>query len=354
MNLSQRLIWDVDAQKTNRHAPFIIAEAGVNHEGSIDTAKRLIDEAKEGGADAIKFQSYKAETLACKESPSYWDTSQEKSRSQYELFKRYDKFWKSEFEELSEYCKKAEIEFLSTPFDKESADFLAELVSTFKISSSDITNKPFIDHICSYKKPVLISVGASFLWEIDRAVHWLVEGGVNYALMHCVLNYPTLNVNANLRGIQTLKERYPRICIGYSDHTLPGDMRIMEYASLMGATIIEKHFTHDKNLPGNDHYHAMDKDDLKRFRKRCGEMLDILGAGNIDPRKDQQSARINARRSLVTSRMIKRGQVIMDEDLISKRPSTGIAPFEIERVIGMRASEDIPDDTILSWSMIVK
>ncbi|HXB39630.1 MAG TPA: N-acetylneuraminate synthase family protein, partial [Bacteroidia bacterium] len=148
--------------------PYVIAEAGVNHEGSMDLAKRLIDEAQEGGAHAIKFQTYKAETIASKDSPYYWDISKEPTRSQFELFKKYDKFWKKEYEELKKHCDKAGIEFLSTPFDAESAKFLNELMPVFKISSSDITNFPFIELQCSFNKPIILSTGASHLWEVQE------------------------------------------------------------------------------------------------------------------------------------------------------------------------------------------
>ena len=157
------------------HDPFIIAEAGVNHEGSMETAKRLIYEAKEGGADAIKFQTYKAETLASKHSPAYWDLSKESTESQFELFKKHDSFWKDEMLRLKEYCDELEIEFLSTPFDKESAIFLNEMMDVFKISSSDITNKPFIEFICEFGKPILLSTGASNLDEVKEAVSWITN-----------------------------------------------------------------------------------------------------------------------------------------------------------------------------------
>ncbi|MCX7729346.1 MAG: N-acetylneuraminate synthase family protein, partial [Bacteroidia bacterium] len=153
-------------KKNEIQKPFIIAEAGVNHEGSMELAKRLINEAAEGGADAIKFQSYKAETLASKNSPYYWDISKEPTRSQYELFKKYDKFWKKEYEELKKYCDQIGIEFMSTPFDIESANFLNELMDVYKISSSDITNLPFIEYQCRFGKPIILSTGASYLWEI--------------------------------------------------------------------------------------------------------------------------------------------------------------------------------------------
>ena len=217
--------------------PYIIAEAGVNHEGSMDLAKRLIDEAAEGGADAIKFQSYKAETLASKNSPSYWNLEKESTTSQFELFKKYDSFWKNEYEELKIYCDQAGIEFCSTPFDSESAKYLNDLMSFYKISSSDITNKPFIEQISSYKKPIILSTGASEHTEIKSALSWInnITDDINVALLHCILNYPTPNKNANLRMIIDLCKEYPKNIIGYSDHTLPEEMLSLYTATIYGA-----------------------------------------------------------------------------------------------------------------------
>ena len=230
--------------------PYMIAEAGVNHEGSVDLAKRLIEEAAEGGAQAIKFQTYKAATLASKDSPSYWDRSKEPTASQFELFQKYDKFWKSEYEELKKACDEFDIEFMSTPFDVSSADFLNDLMDVYKISSSDLSNLPFIEYQCSFGKPILLSTGASYLWEVQQAVELIQKSGVPLSLMHCVLNYPTLDENANLGMIRSLQKHFPDYLIGYSDHTLPGQMDVCVSATLMGAQIIEKHFTHDKKPAG--------------------------------------------------------------------------------------------------------
>lgn len=215
------LFKSINPYKSRIHYPYIIAEAGVNHEGNIDIAKRLIDEAYEGGANAIKFQTYKAEAIASKNSPAYWDLKKESTQSQFELFQKYDKFWKSEYEELKKHCDKVGIEFLSTSFDVESARFLNDLMDVFKISSSDITNKPFIEYICHFDKPIILSTGASYLHEIQEAVSWIEVYGNPLALLHCVLNYPTLDENANLGMIFDLRQRFPNKIIGYSDHTLP-------------------------------------------------------------------------------------------------------------------------------------
>lgn len=333
------------------YKPYVIAEAGVNHEGSMQIAKRLVDEAMLGGADAIKFQTYKANTLASKDSPAYWDTTKEPTKSQYDLFSKHDKFWKNEMEELKSYCDKVGIEFMSTPFDVASAAFLNNMMDVFKISSSDLTNKPFIEYICDFCKPIILSTGASSLSEIVEAVSWIEKKGNPLALLHCVLNYPTSDENANLGMIIDLKTKFPDKIIGYSDHTLPKDMKVCEIATLLGCVIIEKHFTHDKTLPGNDHYHAMDKDDLKLFRENIERVFKIIGNFKIKALEDEVLARANARRSLVALKNIPKGKVVEKDDLTYKRPAHGISPKFIDEVIGKTALIDIKDDAVLKWNM---
>lgn len=349
MNLTT-LIDNHSASPSNQLKPYVIAEAGVNHEGNMDLAYRLIDEAKEGGADAIKFQTYKAESIASKNSPSYWDLNEEPTESQYKLFQKYDKFWKKEFVALAEYCEKSNITFLSTPFDIESATFLNELMPVFKISSSDINNKPFIEYICQFQKPIILSTGASYMWEIEQSVSWIEKTGNPTAILHCILNYPTKDENAHLSLIRSLIRKFPDKVIGYSDHTLPFDMKTLEVASLLGAKIIEKHFTYNKSLPGNDHYHAMDKLDIKRFLERIDKLNELLGSEIRVPFESEQTSRLNARRSLVSSRNIPQGTIISYSDITWKRPSSGIDPRELDNVIGMVASSDIAQDTVLNWS----
>jgi sialic acid synthase SpsE len=332
--------------------PFIIAEAGVNHEASLDLAKLLIDEAKEGGADAIKFQTYKAESIASKFSPAYWDLTQEPTENQYELFKKYDMFWKKDFEELKIHCDKSDIEFLSTPFDTESACFLNDLMDVFKISSSDITNKPFIQYICEFEKPIILSTGASNLDEIKQALSW-IDAKVNpLALLHCILNYPTADSDANLGMILDLKEKFPEHLIGYSDHTLPNDMKTLEIAAILGARIIEKHFTYDKSLPGNDHYHAMDKEDLKLLNKNLGRIYELLGDNRKHALSIEEPARQHARRSLVASKTIKVGTILSIEHLDFKRPGSGISPRDIDTVLGKRVTREIDKDQALHWEFL--
>jgi len=332
--------------------PYMIAEVGVNHEGSMVTAKRLVDEAKEGGAHAVKFQSYKAETLASKHSPAYWDTTKEPTESQFELFKKHDSFWKEEMQELKNYCDKVGIEFMSTPFDVESAEFLNEMMDVFKISSSDITNKPFIEYICSFEKPIILSTGASDLEEVHDAVNWIKPFNVPLALLHCVLNYPTPDENANLGMIKGLIREFPDNIIGYSDHTLPNDMKVCEIATMLGSVIIEKHFTHDKSLPGNDHYHAMDKQDLKKFNANLETAFEILGNFKIEALADEEKSRLNARRSLVAAKDIPKGKIIEKSDLTFKRPAHGISPKYIDDVVGKEAKVDIMEDDIIKKDLI--
>ena len=267
--------------------PYVIAEAGVNFYDTaklrgvtpLEEAMHYVDKAKEAGIDAIKFQSYKANTIASKNSPAYWDTTKETTQSQYELFTKFDSFGEEEYRALYEHCKKVGIDFMSTPFDYASADYLDDMVDIYKISSSDLSNLPFITHIAKKGKPIYLSVGASYLSEVEQAVRTIRETGNNQiALLHCVLSYPCKNEDANLRIISTLKRIFPDITIGYSDHTLPDDtMTILTTAYLLGAEIIEKHFTLDKSLPGNDHYHAGDPEDFRKAISNFRLVNTVLG-----------------------------------------------------------------------------
>ena len=332
--------------------PYMLAEAGVNHGGSMDLAKRLIEEAAEAGAQGIKFQTYKADTLAAKASPSYWDRSKEPTATQHELFKKYDSFWKNEFEKLKRICDDFGIEFFSTPFDVASATFLNDLMDVFKISSSDLSNLPFIQFQCEFNKPILLSAGAAYQWEVQQAVELIKKNGNPLSLMHCVLNYPTEDANANLGMICDMKRKFPEYLIGYSDHTLPGEqMQVCVTASLLGARVIEKHFTYDKTLPGNDHYHAMDKDDLALFFRRMKAIETTLGSFEKAPLASEEISRANARRSLIANKDIPKGAKLTKDDLTWKRPASGISPVHYWELLGKEAIMDISEDTILQHFM---
>jgi sialic acid synthase SpsE len=333
-------------------APYVIAEIGVNHEGSLDQAKRLIDLAKQGGADAAKFQSYKAGTLASKHSPSYWDTTKEPTRSQYALFSKYDSFGVDEYIKLAEHCRQVRIDFLSTPFDDAAIEFLDPLMPFFKIASADLTNIPFLRKVAGKGKPVLLSTGASSLGEIDIAIDTLAQAGcTDLALLHCILNYPTDNANAHLRMISGLRRAYPNHIVGYSDHTLPDEaMTPLITAHLLGAVILEKHFTHDKTLPGNDHYHAMDGADLARLVEMAKRVHGLLGeSDHKQPIETEAISRKNARRSIVLLKDVPAGHVLSTEDITYKRPGSGISPLHWDEVIGRRTSNALSSDHVLQW-----
>jgi sialic acid synthase SpsE len=337
---------------TPHSAPYVIAEIGVNHEGSLEQAMKLIDLAKRGGADAAKFQSYKAGTLASRHSPSYWDTTKEPTRSQHELFSKYDSFESDDYVALAEHCRQVGIDFLSTPFDDDAIEFLDPLVPFFKIASADLTNIPFLRKVAAKGKPVVLSTGASTLGEIDIAVETLVQSGTtDLALLHCILNYPTDNQNAHLRMIEGLKRAYPDRPIGYSDHTLPDDsMTSLVTAHLLGASILEKHFTHDKTLPGNDHYHAMDVHDLARFIEMAERVHCLLGeSDHKEPIVTERTSRLNARRSIVVVHELPVGHVLMPSDITCKRPGTGISPLYWDQVVGMQLSKPLEADHVLQW-----
>ncbi len=342
--------------------PYVIAEAGVNFYDTaklrgvtpLEEAMHYVDKAKEAGIDAIKFQSYKANTIASKNSPAYWDTTKETTQSQYELFTKFDSFGEEEYRALYEHCKKVGIDFMSTPFDYASADYLDDMVDIYKISSSDLSNLPFITHIAKKGKPIYLSVGASYLSEVEQAVRTIRETGNNQiALLHCVLSYPCKNEDANLRIISTLKRIFPDITIGYSDHTLPDDtMTILTTAYLLGAEVIEKHFTLDKSLPGNDHYHAGDPEDFRKAISNFRLVNTVLGQSEKTVLPCELIPRREARRSLVLTRNMKKGEVITETDLIAKRPGTGISPTYQNIVIGRALLQDCPEDTVLTWDMV--
>ena len=342
-----------DFKVGNNLSPYIIAEIGVNHEGSIELAKKLIDQAVEGGAHAAKFQAYKAGKIASKDSPAYWDQTKEPTDSQYKLFQKYDGFEPKEYEELAKYCEQVGIHFMSTPFDIDAAEFLAPLMPAFKIASADITNVPLIRKCCSYGKPIIISTGAATLAEIEFALETAKAAGAkDICILHCVLNYPTPIENAQLGMITTLKKVFPDLVIGYSDHVVPDKtISALEAGMLLGACVLEKHFTHDKSLPGNDHYHAMNTEDLKEFVAKANMYAALISTNNKDLSKEQ-SARKNARRSIVAAKTLKKGQILTEQDLIAKRPAHGISPIHWDEVIGRAVARDIEEDTVFSWEML--
>ncbi|MDC3130679.1 N-acetylneuraminate synthase family protein [bacterium] len=343
---------------SNKKIPYIIAEIGVNHGGCVKKAIRMIDMCKRGGANAVKFQSYKAEKIASKFSPSYWDLKKEKTKTQYQLFKKYDTFSQKDYIKLHNHCKKKKIDFLSTPFDDEAVDFLKNKVPAFKIASADITNYPLLRKVANTKKPIIISTGASTKNEIRNAIKFLKKNGCTdkkIILLHCILNYPTLDKNANLLMIKDLINSFPRNMIGYSDHTLPCKnmySTIMAYS--LGAVVIEKHFTYNKKLTGNDHYHAMNENDLRNMLSGLNKAKALIGENNKKkPINSEKISIKNARRSIVLKRDIKKGDVINKKDIIPKRPGHGISPIFWDDIIGRRVKKNLKSDQILKWNDLV-
>lgn len=333
--------------------PYFIAEIGVNHEGDLDRALSLVDLAKAGGADAAKFQTYKADKLAAKNSPAYWDTNKEASRSQIELFKKYDSFGQREYEIIAQHCQKIGIDFVSTPFDLECLEWLIPMVRFVKIASADITNFPLISACAAYDKPMVVSVGAATDEEIAKAVDFIAQAGIHDPiLLHCVLNYPTPIAGAHLFNIERLMKLYDgsSVTIGYSDHVPPdacNDEQIV-MATLMGVTVIEKHFTDDKSAPGNDHYHALDKDDLLAFQQRL-ETLRNLWGGPVEKMLDEQkSARKYARRSLYYRDSYKAGTAISAAHIIAKRPAAGLEPNAVSEIEGRVLTADVEEDSLVA------
>ena len=344
------------------NTPYLIAEMGVNFYDTakvkgitpLEAAKLYIDAAASAGIDCVKFQSYKAGTIVSKNSPAYWDTSKEPTKTQYELFLKFDSFGEKEYQELCDYTHSKEMDFTSTPFDYASADYLFNMVDFYKISSSDITNIPFIKHIGSKGKPVMLSVGASYISEVDEALRALRDSGCrDIAVLHCVLSYPTKPENANLRVIQTLKRIYPELKIGFSDHVPPDkNMITLTAAYMMGAEIIEKHFTLDKTLTGNDHYHAGDTEDFRKAVSNFRLVDTVLGSGDKIVLDCEIIPRREARRSLVLTRNMRKGEIVAPDCITAKRPGTGISPKYASIVTGRKVTRDLAEDTILTWDMV--
>ena len=331
-----------------KNRPYFIAEIGVNHEAKISLAKKIILDAKQGGAHAIKLQSYKAEKLASKYAKAYWDKKEEKEENQLKLYKRFDGFNNKDYLELIRYCKKIKIDFIITPFDTDSINFFKDKVKFFKISSSDITNYPLIEKIAATKKPIILSTGASTMKEIDAAFNLIKKKNKNISLLHCILNYPTKRHNANLNMIECLKNF--NVPIGISDHTLAKDSHdILVYAYLKGVKIIEKHFTNDKSKPGNDHFHSFNKQDLIIYNKKIDDLNKILGSKKKSFLKSEIISRKNARRGLFYNKNLKKGHKIRSVDLIALRPNIGISPENYKKILGKKLKFDKKKGQIITY-----
>lgn len=333
---------------------FVIAEAGVNHKGSLSAARRMIDEAARAGADAIKFQTYKAEKLVTRTAPLFWDDP-EAGGTQYAVFKRSDAFDEGDYRTLYEHAQHVGITWLSTAFDLDAVRFLDALgMEAFKVASADLTNYPLLMAMAETGKPVILSTGASEMVEIYAAVEFLHRHGCkDLILLYSVLSYPTADEDANLRRIPALQDAFPEIPVGYSDHTLPDDCVVIStMAVAMGAYMVEKHFTLDRSLPGDDHYMSVDPDQLATLIRNIRTLEKALGSPRFGVQSSEELARKYARRSVVSARFIPMGTTITRDMLIMKRPGTGISPTELPRLVGRVATVDIQPDTIINWDMV--
>jgi sialic acid synthase SpsE len=334
---------------------YVIAEAGVNHNDSLDLAKRLIITAAEAGVDAIKFQTYTAEKLVTKLAPRFWEWEgeQKPEGTQFDSYSLMDKFPREYYPELIKTCEENGIEFLSTPFDDESADFLIKLgMKAIKIASSDLTDLPYLAHIAKSGLPILLSTGASTIGEIEEAIQTITDQGNNkIVVMQCTLSYPTDYPHANLRVISTFGNLFPEYPIGLSDHTL--GITVPPVAVALGARLIEKHYTVDKTLPiSPDHHLSVDPEEMRQIVTSIRQTEQALGDGLKRVLDVEKITYKYDKRSLVTTRDISVGEIITEKMLTRKRPGTGIRPKYLSIVIGRRAQKDIPADTTLTWDMV--
>lgn len=323
---------------------FIIAEAGVNHNGSFELAKQLVDKACEAGVDCVKFQTFKPENLVNKnaQKAKYQIKNTGNSESQLDMLKKLSLTFDN-FKELKEYCDKKGTMFLSTPFDLESIDFLADLgIKIFKIPSGEITNLPYLKKINSHKKEVILSTGMSTLDEIQDALNILKDCKVS--LLHCTTEYPCPYDNVNMKAMLTMKDKF-NLPVGYSDHTQGIEIPIMAVA--MGATIIEKHFTLDKNMEGPDHKASLEPDELKQMVKEIRNVEKAFGSGVKEPQESEKKNIKIARKSIVAKCDIKKGDLFSESNLTCKRPGNGISPMKWDEIIGTIANKDYKEDDLI-------
>ena len=333
--------------------PYFIAEIGVNHEAKIKLAKKLIRDAKDGGANAIKLQCYKAEKIASKYAKAYWDKKEEIENNQLKLFKKFDKFNEKDYFEIYKYCKKIKIDFIVTPFDLEIVNFFSNKVKYFKISSSDLTNHLLIEKIAKTMVPIILSTGASTIPEISSALKLIRKYHNKITLLHCILNYPTEKINSNLNMIDDLKKKFD-LPVGLSDHTRPKDsMEILSIAHIKKISMIEKHFTNDKKKPGNDHFHSFDKIDLKNYCKKINNLNKVLGSGKKTFLESEIISRKNARRSLFFNKNINKGNRVKKEDLIALRPAIGISPSKYKSIINKKLKINVKEGQIIKKKFLV-
>jgi N-acetylneuraminate synthase/N,N'-diacetyllegionaminate synthase len=353
MNLKQTRDIKIGERLIGKNYPvFIIAEAGVNHNGDIVLAKKLIDVAVESGADAVKFQTFDPKTLVTKDASQadYQAENIGNKETQYEMLDRL-KLKREYHKELQQYAKEKNIIFCSTPFSDSDVDFLDELgIPFFKIGSSDTNNLPLLKYIAEKNKPMIVSTGMSDMEDILEAVSIIRKSGnEDIVILHCTTQYPTPTYEVNLHAMLTMKEKCD-VLVGYSDHTKGIEVPIASVA--MGACVIEKHFTLDKNMEGPDHKASLEPDELKEMVRMIRNIEKALGAKEKKPSEITMKVAEVAQKSIISNKDIKAGSVIKKEDLIIKRPGTGIEPKHLEDMIGKEALVDISKDSLIKWEYL--
>jgi N,N'-diacetyllegionaminate synthase len=329
---------------------YIIAEAGVNHNGSLELAKKMIDVAVDAKVDAVKFQTFKAEKVVSRYSPKaeYQKKTTTAAESQLEMVKKLE-LDEVAHEKLLSYCHSRNMQFLSTPFDLESIDLLNKLgLKIFKIPSGEITNLQYLRKIGALKKEIILSTGMANLGEIEEGLDVLTVAGAkskDITILHCNTEYPTPMQDVNLKAMQTIKFAFPGISVGYSDHTEGIEVSIAAVA--MGATIIEKHFTLDKNMKGPDHKASLEPAELKAMVHAIRNIEKALGTGIKKPSPSELKNKPIARKSIVAAKNIQKGESFTEENLTAKRPGTGISPMRWDEVIGQRAGKDYQQDELI-------
>lgn len=328
---------------------FIIAEAGVNHNGDVPLAQRMVDAAAGCGADAVKFQTFGAERIisACAPKAAYQKQTTGEGESQLEMVKRLELDAKAH-RELVSHCRERRIMFLSTPFDVESVDLLAGLgLPIFKIPSGEITNLPLLRKVGGLRKRVILSTGMADMAEVRRAVEVLEASGTprsDVIVLHCNTEYPTPYEDVNLSAMRTIREELD-VAVGYSDHT-PG-IEVAIAAAALGAVVIEKHFTLDKNMSGPDHRSSLEPDELAAMVRAIRNVEKAMGHGIKQPSPSELPNRAAARKSIVAARPIRRGQVLTHDDVAIKRPGTGISPMRWDEICGKTAARDFARDELI-------
>jgi N-acetylneuraminate synthase len=326
---------------------FIIAEAGVNHNGSVELARKLITVAKDAGADAVKFQTFHAEEIVTLKSEKAIYQHRAKEKTQYEMLTALELSF-DEFRELKKYCDNKDIEFISTPYDCKSVEFLNELgVDRFKVASADLINKPLIEAIAKTEKQIILAIGMATLGEIERTISLINDfGNEDIILLHCTTSYPTPYEQVNMNVLGTLKKAFG-LPVGYSDHTLGIEIPVM--AVSLGAEVIEKHFTLDRTMEGPDHFASLEPDELKKMVEAIRNVENAFGSERKERTDEEKKNIVFMRRSIYASKDMKQGEIIKENNIKITRPFDGIEPWFLNNILGKKIKTYVKKDEPIKW-----